>query len=69
MLEITKDHPHFFEKTVYRVEYVDVPDEEDNIVHRVLVEFSDGTEKLYDHVSWKKIVEKGREILDRRRGL
>ena len=68
MLEIIKDHPHFFERTVYKVEYVDVPDEEENIVHKVLVEFSDGTEKLYDHSVWKKIVDKGKEILDRRRG-
>lgn len=68
MLEIFKDHPHFFERTVYKVEYVDVPDEEDNIVHKVLVEFSDGTEKLYDHSVWKKIVDKGKEILERRRG-
>jgi hypothetical protein len=68
MLEIIKDHPHFFERTVYKVEYVDVPDEEENIVHKVLVEFSDGTEKLYDHSVWKKIVDKGKEILERRRG-
>ena len=48
MLEILKDNPHFFEKTVYKVEYVDVPDEEENIVQKVLVEFTDGSEKLYD---------------------
>jgi hypothetical protein len=67
MLEILKDNPHFFEKTIYRVEYVDVPDEEENTVHKVLVEFTDGSEKLYDLISWKKIVEKGKEILERRR--
>ena len=67
MLEILKDNPHFFEKTIYKVEYVDVPDEEDNIVQKVLVEFTDGSEKLYDLISWKKIVEKGKEILERRR--
>jgi|TARA_R100000664_G_C2725467_1_gene117565 hypothetical protein len=67
MLEILKDHPHFFEKTVYRVEYVDVPDEEENIVQRVLVEFTDGTEKFYEFDAWKKIVMKGKEILERRR--
>ena len=67
MLEILKDNPHFFEKTVYKVEYVDVPDEEENTVHKVLVEFTDGSEKLYDLISWKKIVEKGKEILERRR--
>lgn len=67
MLEILKDHPHFFEKTVYRVEYVDVPDEEENMVQRVLVEFTDGTEKFYEFDTWKKIVMKGKEILERRR--
>ena len=67
MLEILKDHPHFFEKTVYRVEYVDVPDEEENIVQRVLVEFTDGTEKFYEVDAWKRIVMKGKEILERRR--
>ena len=67
MLEILKDNPHFFEKTIYKVEYVDVPDEEENIVHKALVEFTDGSEKLYDLISWKKIVEKGKEILERRR--
>ena len=49
------------------VEYVDVPDEEENIVHKVQVEFTDGTEKLYDLSAWKKIVDKGKEILERRR--
>ena len=67
MLEILKDHPHFFEKTVYRVEYVDVPDEEENIVQRVLVEFTDGTEKFYEFDAWKRKVMKGKEILERRR--
>jgi phage baseplate assembly protein gpV len=67
MLEIIKDHPHFFERTVYKVEYVDVPDEEENIVHKVQVEFTDGTEKLYDLADWKLIVDKGKEILERRR--
>ena len=67
MLEILKDHPHFFEKTVYRVEYVDVPDEEENIVQRVLVEFTDGTEKFYEFDALKRIVMKGKEILERRR--
>ena len=62
-----KDNPHFFEKTIYKVEYVDVPDEEENIVQKVLVEFTDGSEKLYDFSFWKKIVEKGKEILERRR--
>jgi len=32
-----------------------------------LVEFTDGSEKLYDFSFWKKIVEKGKEILERRR--
>lgn len=67
MLEILKDNPHFFEKTIYKVEYVDVPDEEENFVQKVLVKFSDGSEKLYDFSFWKKIVEKGKEILERRR--
>jgi|TARA_R100001460_G_scaffold52499_2_gene91350 hypothetical protein len=67
MLEVLKNHPHFFEKTVYRVEYVDVPDEEENIVQKVLVEFTDGSEKLYDFSVWKQIAEKGKEILERRR--
>ena len=67
MLEIFKDHPHFFERTVYKVEYVDVPDEEENSVHKVQVELTDGREKLYDLSAWKKIVDKGKEILERRR--
>ena len=67
MLEIFKDNPHFFEKTIYRVEYVDVPDEEENIAQKVLVKFTDGSEKLYDFIFWKKVVERGKEILERRR--
>ena len=67
MLEILKDNPHFFEKTIYKVEYVDVPDEQEGSVSKVLVQFTDGSEKLYDFSFWKKIVEKGKEILERRR--
>jgi hypothetical protein len=44
-----------------------VPDEEENMVQRVLVEFTDGTEKFYEFDAWKKIVMKGKEILERRR--
>jgi hypothetical protein len=67
MLEILKDNPHFFEKTIYKVEYVDVPDEQEGSVSKVLVKFTDGSEKLYDFSFWKKLVEKGKEILERRR--
>jgi|TARA_E500000318_G_C3478725_1_gene179563 hypothetical protein len=67
MLEILKDNPHFFEKTIYKVEYVDVPDEQEGSVSKVLVQFTDGSEKLYDFSFWKKLVEKGKEILERRR--
>lgn len=67
MLEILKDNPHFFEKTIYKVEYVDVPDEQEGSVSKVLVQFTDGSEKLYDFIFWKKLVEKGKEILERRR--
>ena len=67
MLEILKDNPHFFEKTIYKVEYVDVPDEQEGSVYKVLVQFTDGSEKLYDFSLWKKLVEKGKEILERRR--
>lgn len=67
MLEILKDNPHFFEKTIYKVEYVDVPDEQKGSVSKVLVQFTDGSEKLYDFSFWKKLVEKGKEILERRR--
>jgi hypothetical protein len=67
MLEILKDNPHFFEKTIYKVEYVDVPDEQEGSVYKVLVQFTDGSEKLYDFSFWKKLVEKGKEILERRR--
>ena len=67
MLEILKDNPHFFEKTIYKVEYVDVPDEQEGFVSKVLVQFTDGSEKLYDFSFWKKLVEKGKEILERRR--
>jgi len=66
-LDIIKNHPHFLDRTEYKVEYVDVPDEEENIVHKVQVEFTDGTEKLYDLADWKLIVDKGKEILERRR--
>ena len=67
MLEILKDNPHFFEKTIYKVEYVDVPDEQEGSVSKVLVQFTDGSEKLYDFSFWKKLVEKGKVILERRR--
>ena len=67
MLELLKDNPHFFEKTIYKVEYVDVPDEQEGSVYKVLVQFTDGSEKLYDFSFWKKLVEKGKEILERRR--
>ena len=67
MLEILKDNPHFFEKTIYKVEYVDVPDEQEGSVYKVLVQFTDVSEKLYDFSFWKKLVEKGKEILERRR--
>lgn len=67
MFEILKDNPHFFEKTIYKVEYVDVPDEQEGSVSKVLVQFTDGSEKLYDFSFWKKLVEKGKEILERRR--
>jgi hypothetical protein len=67
MLEILKDNPHFFEKTIYKVEYIDVPDEQEGSVYKVLVQFTDGSEKLYDFSFWKKLVEKGKEILERRR--
>ena len=67
MLEILKDNPHFFEKTIYKVEYLDVPDEQEGFVSKVLVQFTDGSEKLYDFSFWKKLVEKGKEILERRR--
>jgi len=70
MLEILKDNPHFFEKTIYKVEYVDVPDEQEGSVSKVLVQFTDGSRKaLCILVFGKKLVEKGKEIFREKKNL